>query len=108
MPLIVFSFSVLSQNTKEEVQKLNYIKLVQKEWKYFELKDPFTGIIILHNKMRKSNIKFLSECMSMSIIKTQNGDTIRVLNVSNYNQYTIGQKIKVTPTKKQTLQWDMT
>ena len=40
--------------------------------------------------------------MSISIIKTRNGDTIRVLNVSNYNQYTIGQKIKVTPTKKQT------
>jgi hypothetical protein len=100
LSLVFVSYSVFSQNTKEEAKTLNYITLVQKEWNYFELKDPFTGEIILHNKCVKSNIKFLSECMSMSIVKTQNGDTIRVLNVSNYNEYYIGQKIKVTPTKK--------
>lgn len=98
--LFLVSYSVFSQNTTEDAKIFNYISLVQKEWEYFEVKDTFDGEIIVHATCVKINRKSLSECMSMSIVKTQNGDTIRVLNLSNYKEYTIGQKIKVIPSKK--------
>ncbi|MEM0543811.1 hypothetical protein WFZ85_14420 [Flavobacterium sp. j3] len=98
--LFLVSYSVFSQNTTEDAKVFNYVQLTQKEWKYFEIKDSFVGEIIVHAKCVKTNRKSLSECMSMSIVKTQNGDTIRVLNLSNYKEYSIGQKIKVIPSKK--------
>ncbi len=98
--LFLISYSVFSQNPTEDAKVYNYILLAQKEWKYFELKAPLEGEIIVHAKCVKTNRKSISECMAMSIVKTQVGDTIRVLSLSNYKEYLIGQKIKITPSKK--------
>jgi hypothetical protein len=102
--ILIFLFSIssvcYSQNNKEAAKALEYIISTQRQWKFFKLRDSINAEVIIHFKCIRDKINSISQCASATIVKTQTGDSIRILDLANYNYYQSGQKIKIIPAKK--------
>ena len=69
----------------------------QCKWTFPEIRKPVEGIIIAYNKAQKDD-KVLYAA-SVAIIKS-GSNLVRVLLLSNYNDYKVGDHIKVAPDKE--------
>jgi hypothetical protein len=77
----------------------------QEKWEYFKLNDTIIAKLIDH--IPAPAICGDTQSASLSIVRTENGDTIRVLDLCNQSEkYKLGQIIKVAPiaTPKNSLQ----
>lgn len=88
----VWSFGQIDCDTTKYPKLLS--NSYQCKWTFFTLADTVNGIILKHEKQNTGCGLFATA--SLTIIITDN-DTIRVLDLCNQNDYSIGQNIKIVP-----------
>lgn len=90
-----FAIAQSSQAPPEYKKLLN--NSFQDKWSYFELEDTLEATIIKHEKQEVGCGSFATA--SLSIVKTNNDDTLRILDLCNYDYYEKGTAIRVSPMK---------
>jgi len=70
----------------------------REKWNYFTLKDKKTVSIIDH--IPATALCGTLAFASITIVKAENGEVFRVLDLCNSKTYKINQSIKITPTRK--------
>ncbi len=92
---LLTTFSVFGQ---VDCDTTKYPKLLsnsyQCKWNFFQLNDTIEGVIIKHEK-QMIGCGFLATA-SLTIIET-GSDTIRILDLCNLKDYSVGQKVKILP-----------
>ena len=87
------------QNSATENQNLIIESTCRKNWVYFDLKDTTYGQVLLHAKAMALCGHFAFA--SLTLIKLQNSDTIRVLELCNATKdFKLNDTVKVTPQNK--------
>jgi hypothetical protein len=102
MPGLFIGYSVFGQ-THEELN--NGLKCQQK-WEYRNLNSNISGIILFHQKAGGSCGIFSTA--SVSIIKSEKGDTLRVLEMCNTDKdFSVGSHISVKSETKPSFRVDI-
>ncbi|OAD91775.1 hypothetical protein A7A78_11010 [Aequorivita soesokkakensis] len=98
--LFILAFVVYSPSFSQDNSEINYIfqkiESIQKDWKYFKLKDTIQVKIIQHNPALF--LCGITASASMTIVQMENGKLIRVLDLCNLSdEYEVNQMIKILP-----------
>ncbi|RTY85909.1 hypothetical protein [Flavobacterium sp. GT3R68] len=97
--IFMFLFTWLSYSQDNSKRIYEYITSTEKKWKIIKLRDTINAKIIFHIPAQRDCDENL--VASMTIVKTQKGDTIRILDLCNSNKFQIDQNIKIAPAQKQ-------
>jgi len=90
------SIASYSQTESDRIYVLNYRNSTQEEWKFFTLKDTILVKVIYH--ARAQALCGTTSTASITIVKTQNNEIIRVLDLCNTSdKYKVNQIIKIAP-----------
>ncbi len=101
--LFIVAIVAYSTSFSQDDSEINYVfqktSSIQKDWKYFKLKDTIEVKIIQHN-----GALFLcgiTASASMTIVEMEDGKLIRILDLCNLSDdYKANQMIKILPFKK--------
>lgn len=89
---------ILSAFAQLNCDSVKYSKIINNSyacnWQFFRLTGATKGVVIKHEK--QTTACGVLATASLTIIKTDT-DTIRVINLCNQNDYTVGQKVKIQP-----------
>jgi hypothetical protein len=84
--IFILSLKTYSQNSSDSIKK---------NWKYFKLKSNTQAFIVDH--LPSPALCGPLAFASVTIVKTEDGETFRVLDLCNSKTYTTHQKIKIIP-----------
>ncbi len=87
--IFILSLKIYSQNDSDSIRK---------NWKYFHLKTNTKAFVIDHTPAPALCGTFAFS--SITIVKTESGETFRVLDLCNSKSYKKNQKIKIMPSDK--------
>lgn len=100
---LLINVAAFSQETLESIKQSDLRELhdfsYEKKWIYFKLDDTIIVTILDHLPAPADCGKLATA--SMTIVKTEKGDTIRIIDMCNIsNKYQNGQTMKVSPADK--------
>jgi hypothetical protein len=94
--ILFISFASYSQTESDGLYLRNYVKSTKEKWDFVVLKNTINAKIIYHAPA-PALCGFMTTA-SITIVKTENNETIRVLDLCNVSdKYKINQIIKITP-----------
>ena len=95
-----FCFLATAQDTlrNEEPRPRSHDFSYKSKWEYYEIRDTIAARVIEHYPaMTLCGVVMVA---SMSIVVTETGDTIRVIDICNLSFFNPGQAVRIAPAEK--------